>query len=606
MKYINSTKTLTATFKLFCSLLKENLKQFGMENSQISKIWQDYVSFVDNIVYENLLLTVGVSLGYIAEQMDPANNYAPLFESRLELLEPILVFVPSLDPNDPKGFINLLTVLIDDITKMSSLIVRLKTDASIETYLAKIEKNSDISDMKTEILDGVDRVVQEAAEFCRGFERYSYLWLEDRQLCMEMFLQYGRFLEQDEIDLIAVKDPAAPEPSLPTIEAFREQIDNYESLFAEIEGIDAFQIFNSWFQVDVRPFRQSLLNIVRKWGNMFKNHLVEQVTTSLIDLGNFIRKADEGLLQQVAEGDYDGLVNIMAYLMNVKDRAVTTDEMFEPMQETIDLLKYYDQDIPEEVNVLLQELPEQWANTKKIATTVKQQVAPLQAIEVVSIRNRIINFDGHINFFREVFKNYTFFRYLCNSPFELMDRVNGDIARLEGVMRDIQSSGSLFEVNVPEFKILKQCRKELKMLKVYQKNQPNFAKTNNATNLCNLLFQQLWDYVFIVRTSIEDWKLTPWRKIDVENMDIECKKFAKDVRLLDKEMRTWDTYVMLESTVKNMLTSLRAVGELQNPAIRERHWIQLMASTKVSLHISIFFVFFLSNMIPIFLISIKT
>lgn len=85
-----------------------------------------------------------------------------------------------------------------------------------------------------------------------------------------------------------------------------------------------------------------------------------------------------------------------------------------------------------------------------------------------------------------------------------------------------------------------------------------------------------------MRTSIEDWKTTPWRKIDVENMDIECKKFAKDVRLLDKEMRPWDTYIMLEATVKNMLTSLRAVGELQNPAIRERHWIQLMASTKVS------------------------
>lgn len=94
-------------------------------------------------------------------------------------------------------------------------------------------------------------------------------------------------------------------------------------------------------------------------------------------------------------------------------------------------------------------------------------------------------------------------------------------------------------------------------------------------------FQQLWDYIYLVRTSIEDWKKTPWRKIDVENMDIECKKFAKDVRLLDKEMRGWDTYLMLESTVKNMLTSLRAVGELQNPAIRERHWIQLMASTKV-------------------------
>lgn len=44
-----------------------------------------------------------------------------------------------------------------------------------------------------------------------------------------------------------------------------------------------------------------------------------------------------------------------------------------------------------------------------------------------------------------------------------------------------------------------------------------------------------------MQTCIEDWKTTPWRKIDVENMDIECKKFAKDVRLLDKEMRNWDT-----------------------------------------------------------------
>jgi dynein heavy chain len=42
--------------------------------------------------------------------------------------------------------------------------------------------------------------------------------------------------------------------------------------------------------------------------------------------------------------------------------------------------------------------------------------------------------------------------------------------------------------------------------------------------------QQLWDYVHIVQTNVEDWKTTPWRKVDVENMDIECKKFAKEIR----------------------------------------------------------------------------
>lgn len=292
---------------------------------------------------------------------------------------------------------------------------------------------------------------------------------------MEIFLQYGRNLEPDEIELINNKDPEAPQPAPPVIEAFREQIDNYESLYQEIERIEPLQVFNAWFQVDVRPFLQSLLNIVRKWGNMFKEHLVDRVTTSLTDLSQFIRKADEGLLQNVIEGDYDGLVNIMAYLMNVKERGTTTDEMFEPMTETIELLKYYDMDIPEEVNVLLQELPEQWQNTKKIAVTVKQQVAPLQAIEVVGIRNKILNFDAHVTLFRELFKTFEFFKYECGAPYTLLNRIHDDMTRLERDMKEIQDSGSLFEVSVPEFKQMKQCRKELRMLKV---RIINFLKRN--------------------------------------------------------------------------------------------------------------------------------
>ena len=33
-----------------------------------------------------------------------------------------------------------------------------------------------------------------------------------------------------------------------------------------------------------------------------------------------------------------------------------------------------------------------------------------------------------------------------------------------------------------------------------------------------------------LRTSIEEWKTTVWSNIDVENMDMECKKFAKVIR----------------------------------------------------------------------------
>lgn len=84
-----------------------------------------------------------------------------------------------------------------------------------------------------------------------------------------------------------------------------------------------------------------------------------------------------------------------------------------------------------------------------------------------------------------------------------------------------------------------------------------------------------------MNTRIDDWKTTKWKDINVEQMDIDCKKFAKEVRSLDKEMKAWDAFVGLDNTVKNMITSLRAVSELQNPAIRDRHWQQLMQATQV-------------------------
>ncbi|KAG5897820.1 hypothetical protein JTB14_011820 [Gonioctena quinquepunctata] len=536
-------------------LLEENMDIFGMRDTPDNSKWIKYIDYVDSVLTSYLYQSVGCSLGYINEHMDASNELAPLFESQLELLEPNIVFVPSLDPIDPEGLKSLIIGLMNEIIDTSAAVDRFSKTTSI-TYKEEIETNQDITEIREDILASIDKVIEETYEFCDHFQSYSYLWLDDREQYLHQFLDYGRQLTGEEMDYLGLNDPLAPKVSPPKMEQFREQIDNFESLSTEVEKIREAEIFDNWFKVDIRPFKQALLNTIRKWGNMFKQHLVNIVTSKLCDLSQFIRSADEGLQQTVLEGDYQALVNVMGYLLHVKERQSTTDDMFGPLRETIELLKFYDQDIPEEVNVYLQELPEQWSNTKKIAITVKQQVAPLQAAEVTFIRKRIIDFDNRVTYYREVFKKYSFFQYSCANPYEVIDKIDRDMQSLEKKMWDIHESGSLFEVTVPDFKILKQCRRDLRLLK------------------------QLWDYVHIVHTCVDDWKTTPWRKIDVENMDIECKKFAKEVKMLDKEMRTWDTYMGLESTVKNTLTSLKAVGELQNPAIRERHWDQLMKSTK--------------------------
>lgn len=60
------------------------------------------------------------------------------------------------------------------------------------------------------------------------------------------------------------------------------------------------------------------------------------------------------MTKSVDEGDYNGLVECMGHLMAVKERQVATDEMFEPIKQTIELLKTYDQEMSEEVHMQLQ------------------------------------------------------------------------------------------------------------------------------------------------------------------------------------------------------------------------------------------------------------
>ena len=58
------------------------------------------------------------------------------------------------------------------------------------------------------------------------------------------------------------------------------------------------------------------------------------------------------------------------------------------------------------------------------------------------------------------------------------------------------------------------------------------------------------------------------------------------MRSLDKDLRGWIPYLHTEASIKNLMTSLRAITELQNPALRDRHWSELAYETKVRIDIT--------------------
>ena len=397
-----------------------------------------------------------------------------------------------------------------------------------------------------------DQAIQERDKYTE----YSYIWIESRVTFMFYFLKFSRVLVGEELQRFEeAADLLKKNP--PTLDLFREKINFYEDLYKEVLKLEEIKIYNKWFRVDQRPFRTTLLHEIKRWSWIFKKHLLDTVVDSLEEMSNFIKFADKELGSEVAEGDYENLIRVMRVLLSVREKQSSYDQIFEPLQQKINLLKEFEVEIPEESLVYMEKLGDKWSSTKRMAVTCKQSVSSMLGHEVAKLSQKISDYSTRQDKFRGVYQNKSMFNYKCEHPYDQLAHCQQTIRALLLENKELTSQAELFEIDSPEFSIIEKCKIE------------------------NQLLKQLWDYVFLVRTSIDEWKKTRWKNLVVEDMDMDAKGFLKDIRAFDKQMRIWSTYIGLETVIKNMITSLRAIGSLQNSAIRERHWDQLVVATKV-------------------------
>ncbi|XP_061233427.1 dynein axonemal heavy chain 17 isoform X1 [Neopsephotus bourkii] len=522
-----------------------------------AQAWLDYVDYVDGIVLGGLFRFVRRSLQLLLNNMAPDANVAPLFEVQMELRDGRVQYRPSLELGGENSFLELTESLLSDLFGAAVCIPRLLPGKL--SYKTTLEEHEELSSMREEVVMLVVDAMSEGEEYSAAFQEQAHLWREDPQRFLQLFLAFGGAPVPEEEDT----RPEEPLPQgAPSLKHFQEEIDTCEVLCTEVSGFANTKVFGGWLQSDCRPFKQALLKTIKERGLVLRQHLMDHVTNSLMDLEEFINDTNTGLSKPLEEGDYDGLVAVMGHLMRVKERQATTDTMFQPLREAIALLSMYGVEMPERVHLQLQELPEHWDSTKKLCLRVKQEAAPLQASEASTIRRKCRQFEVQQQIFQERFREGAPFLFTHQDPYEALNTQRKLITAMEGDLAALSESAGLFEVLVPEYKQLKACRREACLLK------------------------QLWDMITLVNTNIDDWKTTRWKDIDVEQMDSDCKKFAKDIRSLDKEMRSWDAFIGLDTSVKNMITSLRAVNELQNPAIRDRHWQELMQATQVNFTMS--------------------
>ncbi|EGI59469.1 Dynein beta chain, ciliary [Acromyrmex echinatior] len=522
--------------------------------------WKPYLAYVDNLISKALIQAASTSICYLLDETDPESDVSPLFEIHLSLEIPHIVFHPAVDPDDPESFYTFYEGLLLDIMRMGTLIPRVDPDIATERdhYGVDLAEEENIVFMLEETCNRIKLGLVQAQEYIIVFEPFSWLWLDDRQQYLNLFLRFGRTLTDEEKIMVIQENLSEHlKEKKPGLADFKREIDYFMELYKKCDEFENEKVFLRWLRIDVRALKQALLNTICKWSNLFKTHLIDYVNNELRNLSEFLTNALKKFTQPIAPDDYEDLLNTIYYLKEVRDRQFQIDDMWEPIKATIELLKEYEVKFDEETYKWLTELPEQWETVKKRAAQVKQLVNPLMARQIDLLKKRLNYYDLRQQQYLTRFRENIVFSFDCTNVYEKLDKINEEILQFEDELKALHDQVNIFEQQMTEFKQIKLARRDLKLLK------------------------NLWDYVNVITSSLDEWKTTFWKKIDVEGMEQECKRFIRELRQLDKETRTWDLYAHIEAQVRNMISSLRAVLELQNPAIKDRHWQELMIKTRV-------------------------
>ena len=245
--------------KIIQDLVDENEKLFKIREGEITLFvrWKSYLQYLDYMISDGLLITISCSLGYLLDETNPDNDIDPLFAVQLELVDPDVVFRPSLDKAILNNFYDMMVGLVDDMFYMAKLVPRvaLLEEGDENNYLKVVSEHEELGELRKLFMSRVDLVMEQANAEKESYMEYSYLWTESRQEYMFYFLNFSRQLTEDEIALFE-EDERSVKKVHPTLEQFKERIDHYEGIHETAEQLDRVKIFEKWFRADIRPLKQ--------------------------------------------------------------------------------------------------------------------------------------------------------------------------------------------------------------------------------------------------------------------------------------------------------------------------------------------------------------
>ncbi|EFC48546.1 hypothetical protein NAEGRDRAFT_55628 [Naegleria gruberi] len=530
--------------------LPEELGCIGVDES--AEPWKNFVKHINDIVVDGICKSVIASVRALMDQMNVEyllkTEQSPFLEISLNLVKKpnsevhFATFTPSLDEKGENSFVHVVDSWINDFTTVSASIPRL--DSSSGDYIKEVKSNTDVISTISQIHESIKTVTVECNKFAEQFIAQKAIYETDQKEFFDEFLEvnfpHGSHGKSHHVEL----------------PKFDEQIKKYHNIHEQIKELTACDNAG-WLRVDAKPIKQELLKICTSWEKLFSNFLVQNVSERLNDIYQFMNTVESGIDKEVTDGDITTLREVIRYIRDIKSETESENGIFQPLQEIVVLLSQYGIELAPNLVHTLEQAPVKWDGLYKRSLVRRTELSDLQDKESQKVKEQGLQFGKRVLKFQEEFRDMAAFFYKSGSQdaYKSIDKWQVLLVDMEKEATKLRELQDLFEITVSEYNALKTCREEVMLLK------------------------SLWDIISHILSLFKDWMKTSFKKVDVDALVEESKKLKKTIQNFNTKARAWDSYSGLNNAVNNMLTSLPLVQDLRNPAMRRRHWDELLEET---------------------------
>jgi dynein heavy chain len=324
------------------NMVKDTNKVLRVSNA--SNDWRSYVDFINNVVVDGLAKMVYNSLDYLYDQIDKdvikREDKLPMIEVKLDLVSVRINdderrdevrFLPDLKESNGKGVKDLVNSWIGSFFNVATLFKRLDNEG---TYLREIHSDLNVKMLLATINETLERNEKECYDEKIKYDSFSYLWLTNLQ---EFFIN---FLEDAQITT-----PSGQK--LIDLDKFAIAITKYEAVRDTIQQFPSPQDVG-WLRINAQPLKSQLITWTSKWIDLFMKHLKKTVNEKLSELDKFMKKVSIGLdldVDPIKPEFKTSLTLVMEDIRDVRKANDFTQEIFKPLQESLNILKAHGTDL---------------------------------------------------------------------------------------------------------------------------------------------------------------------------------------------------------------------------------------------------------------------